>query len=172
MRALNFAVIGGVVSREEMLDFYGSLFTGEEAEPGSDFWGFAASAVYEIYPEELMVVIKQAYQKDLIWSGLIGLDSFERALQRGKEQTLAETRADMERGSLEDVHEHMSWWACFDQPKRPRPQPIPAVKPDQQTSFSTKSQSRQKSQKPKRNAPCWCGSGKKYKHCHLKSDRG
>ena len=21
-----------------------------------------------------------------------------------------------------------------------------------------------------RNAPCWCGSGKKYKHCHLKQD--
>jgi preprotein translocase subunit SecA len=22
-----------------------------------------------------------------------------------------------------------------------------------------------------RNDPCWCGSGKKYKHCHLKEDR-
>jgi len=22
-----------------------------------------------------------------------------------------------------------------------------------------------------RNAPCWCGSDKKYKHCHYKSDR-
>jgi hypothetical protein len=28
-----------------------------------------------------------------------------------------------------------------------------------------------KPQKPKRNAPCWCGSGKKYKHCHMRSDR-
>lgn len=23
-----------------------------------------------------------------------------------------------------------------------------------------------------RNAPCWCGSGKKYKQCHFESDRG
>ncbi len=23
----------------------------------------------------------------------------------------------------------------------------------------------------KRNDPCWCGSGKKYKHCHMKSDQ-
>jgi hypothetical protein len=23
-----------------------------------------------------------------------------------------------------------------------------------------------------RNAPCWCGSGKKYKHCHLRKDQG
>jgi len=22
-----------------------------------------------------------------------------------------------------------------------------------------------------RNAACWCGSGKKYKHCHYESDR-
>ena len=24
---------------------------------------------------------------------------------------------------------------------------------------------------PGRNEPCWCGSGKKYKHCHLKQDQ-
>jgi len=24
--------------------------------------------------------------------------------------------------------------------------------------------------KPGRNEPCWCGSGKKYKHCHLDAD--
>jgi hypothetical protein len=24
--------------------------------------------------------------------------------------------------------------------------------------------------RPGRNDPCWCGSGKKYKHCHLRSD--
>ena len=23
-----------------------------------------------------------------------------------------------------------------------------------------------------RNAPCWCGSGKKYKQCHFADDRG
>jgi len=22
-----------------------------------------------------------------------------------------------------------------------------------------------------RNDPCWCGSGRKYKHCHLDADR-
>ncbi len=24
--------------------------------------------------------------------------------------------------------------------------------------------------RPKRNDPCWCGSGRKYKHCHMKAD--
>jgi uncharacterized protein YchJ len=172
LRALNYAVIGGIVSREAMLDFYGSLFTGKEAEPGSDFWSFVATAVYRIYPEELMDIIKQAYQEDLIWSGYIGLNSFERALKQGKEQTLAELRADMERNSLEDVHEHMSSWVCFEQPNKPPPEPVSAAKPDQQTFLSTKPQPYQKPKKPKRNDPCWCGSGKKYKYCHLKSEKG
>jgi NADPH-dependent ferric siderophore reductase len=26
--------------------------------------------------------------------------------------------------------------------------------------------------RPERNAPCWCGSGKKYKKCHLAEDEG
>ena len=26
--------------------------------------------------------------------------------------------------------------------------------------------------KPGRNDPCWCGSGKKYKKCHLDQDQG
>jgi tetratricopeptide (TPR) repeat protein len=25
--------------------------------------------------------------------------------------------------------------------------------------------------RPGRNDPCWCGSGKKYKHCHMRADR-
>ncbi|MGC8780151.1 MAG: SEC-C metal-binding domain-containing protein, partial [Anaerolineae bacterium] len=28
------------------------------------------------------------------------------------------------------------------------------------------------SKTPGRNDPCWCGSGKKYKHCHLRADQG
>ena len=30
---------------------------------------------------------------------------------------------------------------------------------------------RKPQQLPGRNAPCWCGSGKKYKHCHLREDQ-
>lgn len=38
-----------------------------------------------------------------------------------------------------------------DDPPRPQ-QPVPPAR------------------KPGRNKPCWCGSGRKYKHCHLRSD--
>ncbi|MGB1700901.1 MAG: SEC-C metal-binding domain-containing protein [Nannocystaceae bacterium] len=27
-------------------------------------------------------------------------------------------------------------------------------------------------ERPRRNEPCWCGSGQKYKRCHLRADAG
>ncbi len=30
---------------------------------------------------------------------------------------------------------------------------------------------RKSNQRPGRNKPCWCGSGKKYKHCHMREDQ-
>ncbi len=30
---------------------------------------------------------------------------------------------------------------------------------------------RKNNKRPSRNQPCWCGSGKKYKHCHLREDQ-
>ncbi len=51
--------------------------------------------------------------------------------------------------------------------KRPpeKPNLPPPNTPDRSRDF------RQAGQKLGRNAPCWCGSGKKYKHCHMRSDR-
>jgi len=30
---------------------------------------------------------------------------------------------------------------------------------------------RKNNKRPKRNDECWCGSGKKYKHCHMREDQ-
>ena len=38
-------------------------------------------------------------------------------------------------------------------------------------SGETESQTVRNTRKLGRNDPCWCGSGKKYKHCHYKSDK-
>jgi hypothetical protein len=48
-------------------------------------------------------------------------------------------------------------------PPRPAVKPAtrpPAVEPIQKTEW-----------RPRRNDPCWCGSGKKYKECHLRRDQ-
>ena len=39
------------------------------------------------------------------------------------------------------------------------------------TDRPTQQTVRKSNQRPGRNKPCWCGSGKKYKHCHMREDQ-
>jgi hypothetical protein len=113
LKAMVYAVVDGMVSREEVLEFFGSLFTGNEAEPDSDFWSFAAGCIRDLYPEELMPVIEKAYQDEMIDPWFIAPRDFEKALERGKEYAFGQVRKNMERRMPADVHKLMSWWACF-----------------------------------------------------------
>jgi len=44
--------------------------------------------------------------------------------------------------------------------------PAPGRQPEQDQPAPVKAE-----ETPGRNDPCWCGSGKKYKHCHLRQDQ-
>jgi len=52
-----YAVVEGIASRKEVISFFGTLFTGSEAEEDSDFWSFLAGFICDLYPEELMDTI-------------------------------------------------------------------------------------------------------------------
>ncbi|MBT3805341.1 MAG: DUF1186 domain-containing protein [Desulfobacula sp.] len=112
-QALSYAVIKGYVSRESVLELFGTLFTGEEAGETSDFWGLLADYVCDLYPEEIIDVIKQAYEDGLIIPGMTHYSDFEEALEIGKDKCLEKLKANLERNSFEDIHDTMSWWACF-----------------------------------------------------------
>ena len=62
-----------------------------------------------------MDTIIKAYDKELVLSGLIGYKDFEKALADGKEICLERLKTDLERQSLDDMHDSMSWWACFNE---------------------------------------------------------
>ncbi|HYZ14680.1 MAG TPA: preprotein translocase subunit SecA [Actinomycetota bacterium] len=53
-----------------------------------------------------------------------------------------------------------------DEPGRPRPQRVQAVHGDQEQQVNAGNAAQARSDKVPRNAPCPCGSGKKYKKCH------
>ena len=117
-RALTYAVAEGVVPRGEVVALFGSLFTGTEADPESDFWSLVANAVCDLYPEELIDVIREAYDRDLISKQIIGYDSFERALRIGsKAAAYQEIRQERKRYMPRDFHDRMSWWANFGEGK-------------------------------------------------------
>ena len=68
-----YAVVDGIVTREGVLSFFGTLFTGNEADEMPDFWGILATFAYYLYPKEIMHTIKQAYDDGLIFSGIISI---------------------------------------------------------------------------------------------------
>lgn len=121
LHAMAYAVADGTADRDETLAFFNSLFAGDEADPDSDFWGFLACNILELYPEESMDVIKRGYEAGLISPGMVGYDSFEMALKEGREKTLERLQHKYQRDSMDDIHRCMSWWACFQPEKASRP---------------------------------------------------
>lgn len=114
LEGMAYCVADDFTLREEVVALFGTLFTGKEAQEGSDFWGLLANTICDIYPEENMPVIEQAYEDGLISPDMIGFDSFEQVLKEGPEVTFDKLRARREAYSLEDLHASMAWWACFE----------------------------------------------------------
>ncbi len=147
LHAMAYAFVEGIVSREDVLDFYGSLFTGHETDIDSDFWGLVANLVCDLYPEGLMDTIKTAYEESLIFPGTIQYKEVEDALRNGKEKCLNRLKIDLKNCSLDNIHDSMSWWACF---KQENELPITSVVDSFATIDRTKKKSDKKKAKKKR----------------------
>ena len=116
LEALSYALIEGYITREEILSFYQELFSLEEP-PQSAFHDILATCVYDIYPEELMETIEKAYDEGLVNPGHIRYEDFTEVLKSSKEKCLDRLKAELQKRQLDNLHERMSWWACFKQPQ-------------------------------------------------------
>lgn len=117
LQALSYALIEGYITREEIVSFYQELFSEEESS-GSAFHDILATCIYDIYPEELMETIGKAYDKELIHPGYIRYEDFTEILEGSKEKCLDNLRAEIQKKQIDNIHDNMSWWACFKQPQR------------------------------------------------------
>ena len=143
MRAMVFAVVDGMIPREEVLALFGSLFTGNEADSDSSFWSFLASSVCDLYPEGMMEVIEKAYQDRLISPWVVRFEEFECTLRAGKEQAFEQVKTKIQRRSPENVHDYMSWWACFTaQQPSPKSSSFSRKKPGQKFQGTQKAKRR------------------------------
>jgi hypothetical protein len=95
--------------------YLGTLFTGAEAEEGSDYWWLVAGCLWRLYPVEIMDIIKKGYEDRLIFPGIIGYKTFKEALENGKAWCLNLLEKEYRHNRLDDLHKAMSWWHCFHQ---------------------------------------------------------
>ncbi len=114
LKAMMYGVVNGSISRGEVLAFYRGILENRKSEPSSDFFNELASCVCDLYPEGLMDIIEECYEDDYIDPWYIEIDSFEVALEIGKEECLEKIKRDAEYSFPEDIHSAMSWWACFE----------------------------------------------------------
>lgn len=112
-QALLYGVAAGQLPRHEALTFFSTLFTGEEAEPSSPFWGLIGNCILDLQPQELAPLIKEADERGLLDGVMFDDDDVSRALSLSVDKCLKRVRQEMERDSLDDLHQEMSSWSSF-----------------------------------------------------------
>jgi len=125
LEALSYGLALGTLGREEVVDFYQNLFTGQEADPDSDFWGNIVSLFCDIHPRGAMETIRRAYDEGLVNPGYVGLEEVEAELARDEQMVLAELRVHAKRSVPEDIHDYCAWFSCFRE-SGDEPQSLPA----------------------------------------------
>jgi hypothetical protein len=157
LRALTILVLEEKRPREQIVEYFHGLFHGELARDSEFICAALVSASRDLYPQELLPEIEQAYAAGLVDTFHIRLESVRDSLALGKDETLRRSR-ELQRGLIEDTVAEMSWWAAFDDGTDTPAKGLPTIAP----------QPAAKAKKIGRNDPCPCGSGKKYKKCCLR----
>jgi len=147
----------GQMTREAVAAYFTELFLGKLKRNYCLAWHGLALAVAELPAPELLPYVRQAYAEGLVETGFASLEEIERIL-REQEQGRRERKR-----VIADAIAEMEWWASFKAGGQSSTKP-------KQGSQSAASAGGTLSppkvhKKPWRNAPCPCGSGKKYKHC-------
>jgi hypothetical protein len=164
--------------RQEVVDYFQSLFRGKLRHEFEQAWNELACAVADLPAPELLDDLRKAYEEGLVDPGYASFEQLERDAA-----VAFEDKAPWEREKsilVSDVISEMEWWAAFDEdtdaeqlglfdddpyePLSPLPQSDLPMSPPVGYSPSVPIRS---GPKIGRNDPCPCGSGKKYKKCCL-----
>ncbi len=159
--ALVILVLHEKLDRNEVVEYFRKCFRAEENNENNSY--FLTSLVLKascFHPRELLPEIRSAYLNQRVDALFIDLDSIEEKAKLDINTVLANEKK-YNKGFVVDVISELSWWACFDDNSSKRN--------NKKTLLSQYFQNLPniKITKIGRNAPCSCGSGKKYKKCCL-----
>jgi hypothetical protein len=158
-------VAAGQKSRDEIVSYFASLFRGKLARRWSHVWDTLVSYSSDLYAEELLDDIYQAFDEGLVDPGYIGFKHVKQDFALGKDRLFARLADDPHRRLVSDTVAEMEWWACFreDSPRAKSTAAASAI--SGLSPVAPSSQIKRATPKTGRNERCPCGSGKKYKKC-------
>lgn len=116
-----------VISRESALEYFQQLFSFEGQEKDSFRLSSLVLDSTELCPsEDLMPLIRTAFENDFIDPMWISLEEVEEVVERGPEEALKELREKRHYRFVNDTIAEMEWWFCFqdDALKKSRKKPV------------------------------------------------
>jgi len=108
--ALVTLVAAGEKSRNEVIDYFKSLFRHKLLREYSLVWDSLVSCSLDLYPGEVYADIKQSYQDDLVEPFFVSMEDVEKSLALGKEATLADLSRNRHYTLVTDAIRDMEWW--------------------------------------------------------------
>lgn len=164
--ALVTLVGAGIKSREEILDYFASLFHGKLTDRNDIVWSELVSYSADLCAPELLPEIEKAYEDELVDPSFVGLDEVKSDIGKGLDWAMARLADNRHRKMVGDTVKEMEWWSSFNKEEQRREKARDAA-PAIANVWHPPSFAGYKRSAPKigRNDPCPCGSGKKYKKC-------
>ncbi|WP_084312107.1 DUF1186 domain-containing protein [Desulfobulbus elongatus] len=150
MEALSYVVAFDPSRRDEVVGFFQGLFTGEEADRESYYWGNLAATLCDLHPGESMAILRRANEAGLIHKGFISMDDIETANAKSPEAAMERLRSWVVSRMPVDVHAYISWFAEFHQEELEAPIQTPTDKAKKKTSKANH-KAEKKSRKKNRN---------------------
>lgn len=155
--ALVILVREKAIPRAEVIAYFKELLQFRLERQCSYIWASVVCACQDLYPKETMEEIRSAFAQQLVDQTVTDPAYVEEDLNKGIVYALARLNKDPRMHYITDAIKEMGWWASFNDhpygkpitPQSVAPHPVQAPAPA----------------KVGRNAPCPCGSGKKYKQC-------
>jgi hypothetical protein len=160
--SLSILVHEGVPERTEVIAYFAELFRDKLEKEPSHVWDVLASEAVDLYAKTLVDDIRGAYEEGLLWPGYMAPQEVDQVFGMQEQAVMAGSKK-RNKGLIDNVVEEMHWWACYNPRRDSSPKladsfRAPAGRHDADTAARSHA-------KIGRNAPCPCGSGKKYKRC-------
>ena len=119
LRALGYAFLDGVLSRDAYLSFLRSELE-KEVDPDESnpdvftYFDMLASCAYGIYPEELMDVIREGFEAGKMEGEMTDYAMFEELFRlNDRDGFLSKEKKRFEKEATQSIHDKMEDWACF-----------------------------------------------------------
>jgi len=169
-----------VISRAEVIGYLGELLTGKLERTPSYVWDAVALIAYDLHPKELEHALISAIDDKLIAPVVLNHISLQDCLEQSFQDTL-KLKENIVDGFMKSPFEELSWWLYPDRKLLQKGEDYQAldvpivdkeVVPGERVApMGWRSATVVRgTKKLGRNAPCLCGSGKKYKKCCLKRE--